>query len=294
MKRRIIGFIAAMLLALVGTVLLVAYVKGAEDRALAGEQLVEVFIVENEVKQGTAGEDIEALVRTEQIPTKIQIDGAVGDLEQLEGLVAAVDLLPGEQITRDRFVERSTISAYARTERGPDGFLEVTLSLAPERVVGGSVQPGDLVAIVGSFEPFKLEGITLPENFDVSLTKEELDELEKIFLVDGVLLTGEETPNATHIIEHKVFVTHVQEEEKPVETVDEEGQIVLGTGLAPTGNILVTLALEAPSVERVVFTQEFGTTWLAAEPGNASEENTKIVTRGNVYDNDLDGDGQPG
>lgn len=284
MKKRIVGFAVALLLALVGTTLLVAYVKGAEDRALAGEEVVEVYVVGRTIEKGTHADDIEGNLDTELVPRKVLVDGAVADLEDIDGLVAAVDLLPGEQLTHQRFVEPSAVRTYARAERAPAGMLEVTLSLEPERVVGGSIVPGDTVAIVASFEPFDISGVTLPENFDVSLTKEELDELEKIYFIDGKLLSGDEVGNTTHILEHKVFVTHMQEEEKPRETVDEDGEVVLGTSLAPTGNLLVTVAVDAPTVERIVFTQEFGTIWLAAEPTDASEEDTKLVTRSNIFD----------
>ena len=284
MKKRIIGFMVALLLALVGTTLLVAYVKGAEDRALAGEEVVEVYVVSGTLEKGTFAEDISERLETELIPRKVLVDGAVADLEDIDGLVAAVDLLPGEQLTHQRFVEPAAVRTYARTERAPDGMLEVTLSLEPERVVGGSIVPGDTIAVVASFEPFNISGVTLPENFDVSLTKEELDELEKIYFIDGKLLSGDEVGNTTHILEHKVLVTHLQEEEKPASSIDEDGEVVLGTALAPTGNLLVTLAVDAPAVERIVFTQEFGTIWLAAEPADASEEGTTLVTRANVFD----------
>lgn len=286
MKKRIIGFVVALILAFVGTTLLVAYVKGAEDRALAGEEVVEVFVVGRTIEKGTHADDIEGRLDIELIPRKVLVDGAVAELDDIDGLVAAVDLLPGEQLTRQRFVEPSTIRTYARAERAPDGMLEVTLSLEPERVVGGSIVPGDTVAIVASFEPFDISGVTLPENFDVSLTKEELDELEKIYFIDGKLLSGDSVGNTTHILEHKVLVTNLQEEEKPRETVDDDGEVVLGTSLAPTGNLLVTVAVDAPAVERIVFTQEFGAIWLAAEPGDASEDGTRLVTRANVFAED--------
>ena len=51
----------------------------------------------------------------------------------------------------------------------------------------------------------------------------------------------------------------------------------------PTSTLLVTFALDAPSVEQLVFAAEFGTVWLAAEPPDAPENGTKQVTRGNVY-----------
>ena len=290
MKKRVLGITAAVLLALVGTVLLVGYVRNAESRALEGEEIVDVLVANDIVLQGVASEDIEDLVRLEQVPQKVAIDGAIGSLEDITGLVAVRDLLAGEQLSRELFVDETAISAYARPISAPDGFLEMTVALDPERVVGGSITPGDRVAVVASFPVFDLAGVVLPENFDTRLTKEELDELEKIYFIDNRLLAGDEVGNTTHILEHKVLVTSVQEEERPQQSFSNDGDDApVSTGLAPTGKLLVTLALEAPNVERLVFTQEFGLVWLAAEPDDASEDDTKIVTRANVYDRVEDG-----
>jgi len=53
-------------------------------------------------------------------------------------------------------------------------------------------------------------------------------------------------------------------------------------GNAPSGQLLVTLALDAPSVERVVFAAERGSIWLSLEPDNAGSTGDKVVTRSNV------------
>jgi hypothetical protein len=53
--------------------------------------------------------------------------------------------------------------------------------------------------------------------------------------------------------------------------------------LAPTGNLLVTLALDAPSIERLAFTAEFGHIFLAQEPNDAAESGTQIQNRGTIY-----------
>lgn len=283
MKKRVIGFVAAVVLALIGTTLLVAFVKGAEDRALAGEAIVEVYVAGSTIERGTAGEDVVSLVSLEKIPTKVQVEGAIADLTDIEGLVAEVDLLPGEQLTFDRFVERSQISRYARTERAPEGMLEMTMSLSPERVVGGSIQPGDTIAVVASFEPFELESATLPDGLDITVTSDQLDQLLEAFFADDQLV-GDKTPNVTKVLANKVLVTHVQEEELPQETFGNDGEVV-GTGaIAPTGNLLVTVAVDASSLERIIFSKEFGMIWLAAEPLDAPEVGSKLVTRMNVYD----------
>ena len=45
-KRRIIGIVAAMLLAVIGTIALVGYVQSAKDKAVAQEALVDVYVVD--------------------------------------------------------------------------------------------------------------------------------------------------------------------------------------------------------------------------------------------------------
>ncbi len=286
MKKRLLGFIGALVLALVGTTLLVSFVSGAEERALAGEEIVEVFVAAETIERGTFGEDIADLLTVEKVPVKVQVANAVAELEELEGLVAEVDLLPGEQITFDRFVEPTEISRYARTVPAPDGFLEMTMSLSPERVVGGSLQPGDSVAIVGSFEPFDIPEINLPEGLELTLsTTEQLNDLLDLFFQENQF-AADQTPNTTHVLAHKVLVTHVQEEELPQDILDGDGEAVGSTAIAPTGNLLVTVAVDAPTLERIVFTKEFGLVWLAAEPTDASEDGTTIVTRADVYGED--------
>ena len=282
MKKRVLGFVAALLLALVGTGLLVAYVRGAEDRALAGEEVVEVFVVSSTIEQGSAGENLEQLVTLEQLPSKIQIEGSIASLAEIEGLVAEVELLPGEQLSRDRFVQPSNINQYARAVEAPSGLLEMTMSLDPQRVVGGSLVPGDTVAIIASFEPFDVNSPSLPEGLELNLTTDQLDEVLNSFF-DGGALSVDETPNVSHILAHKVLVTNVQEEERP-QTFSEEDGTSTGTGAAPTGNLLVTVALEAPEIERLVFTMEFGRVWLAAEPEEADETGTEIIDRFNVFE----------
>ena len=53
MSRRMFGVIAAVLLGAIGTFVLVAYVRDAEDRAVAGERMVDVVVASSEIKAGT-------------------------------------------------------------------------------------------------------------------------------------------------------------------------------------------------------------------------------------------------
>ena len=52
---------------------------------------------------------------------------------------------------------------------------------------------------------------------------------------------------------------------------------------APSDTLLVTLALDTPAVEQVVFAAEFGHIWLTVEDAAASETGGRIVTLNQVY-----------
>ncbi|MGH9049645.1 MAG: Flp pilus assembly protein CpaB [Acidimicrobiia bacterium] len=250
MKRRLFGIIGALVLALVGTLVLVSYVNGAEDRALEGEKTVKVLVAAEPIAAGTPAAELEGKVTFERVPQKVKAEGAVTSINQLGKRVTDTDLMPREQIIDDRFVSPS--EAETTASQGGNGMLETTISLEPQRAVGGRIQTGDTVAVVSSFDPFET-----PEG---------------------------STPSQTHILAHKVRVTRVQvDADGAAETDSEDDEDGNEAQPAPEGQLLVSLELSAADVERVVFTAEFGHVWLAAEPENADESGTKIVVLDNVF-----------
>lgn len=258
MNRKVIGVVAAVLLAAVGTAVLVVYVKSAERRALAGERLVEVLVVQDTVGEGTPAEELAGRLSTEQVPVKVEARGAVADLDELDGKVAAVDLVAGEQLVSGRFVDPGDFTAQGAVEV-PEGLQEVTVSLEPQRAVGGQLSPGDTVGFFASFEP------------DVMIY-------------------------STHLNLHKLLVTNLQGDPQPAaedgegdagEGDDDDGDPVTSPpnrDPAPGDNLLVTLAVNAADAEKVVFAAEHGTVWLSAEPEDATEDGTQVQTPETIYE----------
>lgn len=152
MRRRLLAALAALVLALVGTVVLVAYVRGADTRALAGVQTVDVLVVQQPVPAGTAAADLSGLVGIEQVPAKVAVEGRVADLADLAGQVATVDLQPGEQLLAARFGGPHDRLAPG-TVAVPTGAQEVSVLLEPQRAVGGRLAAGDTVGVFVSLDP---------------------------------------------------------------------------------------------------------------------------------------------
>jgi len=279
--RRVIAIVIALALAAVGTFFLVRYIQTAEDRALEGEVLVDVLVADQPIAAGTPAENLATLVRVEQVPTKVAAAGAVDDLATLEGRVASIALLPGEQLVAGRFTDPETyqesLGGAARVEVSPDR-LQVTISLRPERVLGGELRPGDTIAVFASFESFALNTIEptglAPDEIPV-LVPDEGEEQES--------RTATQTPPSTKIILHHVLVTNLQAEELP-RTIDPEEEVAGAPNLAPTGNLLVTLALTPVEAERLVFTAEHGLIWLALEGEEVDTSDTEVQTRFIIYE----------
>jgi len=285
MNKRLLGLAAASILALVGTIAILTYVQDADDRAQADVELVEVYVVEDTVEAGTDEAGLRRSIGTELVPAGSVVPGTITDLEQLDGLVAAVDLVPGEQVLTARLIDSAAYdNGRPRLTAVPTGKHEVTVSLDPERVVGGQVVPGDTVAVIGSFDPFKVGAIDVDNTDPADLS-------DAIAAIAGT--NTAETANTTHIMLNKVLVTRMQVEELPKQVEDEDGNPVDSGVLAPTGNLLVTLALDAHEVEQLVFTAEFGRIWLSYESPEAIEDEQEVVTRDNVYGHPHDDDAIP-
>lgn len=227
-RQKLIGVVASVVLAAVGTILLVSYVRGAEKRATTSEASVGVLVAVDSIPKGTPADDIAARVRTRTVPNGVAAQGALADLGSVAGLVTAADLVPGEQLVRGRF---ATAAATGTVVASPNA-LEVTVMLDVVRAAGGKVRAGDSVGVLVSFDD----------------------------------------PVTTHMFLQKVVVTDVRNEAGAPVTTKPEAD-------GPVGNLLVTLALDGPSVERIVFAAEHGRLWLAEQPANSDEGGTKVQTR---------------
>ncbi len=268
MSKRFLSLAASVALAAIGTFVLLSYVRGAEERAVAGEQTVEVLVVDAPISRGTPAEKISSNVQTALVPAKVQAVGSVASLDGLEGTVAAVDLLPGEQLISSRFVEPEALVIQSAVEV-PEGLLEVTVALSPERAVGGQPLPGDLVAVIASFDPF--QSGTAEPGADEPGAEQPAE------------TTQARTPSSSHVLLHKVLVTNMQVEQTVSPAVLTEEDSTPGFDPAPRGQLLVTLAVSAADAERVVFAAEHGRIWLAREPIDAPEAGTSIQTRETIY-----------
>ena len=264
-KRRITGILAALLLAIVGTVALMGYVRSAKDKAVASEALVDVYVVDKLVPKGAEPDAIKSSVSLEQIPARLKQSGAIADLDAVGTNVAATDLQPGDQLLAVRLVPKAKATDEVTDK------VQISTLLAAERAVGGTLQNGDLVGVYLSFDPFDLndDGQAIDSTTASDSTTQ------------TTMAAPKKSPNTTRLEFQHVLVTNVQTTDAPV-TVDSKDN---ATGVAQVTGLqfVVTLALSPEQSERFVFATEFGHVWLSNDPASVSDDGTRLVTLGNVY-----------
>ena len=144
-RRKVLLAVAAVIAAL-GTLLVFLYVRGADTRADARYEAVQVLRV---VKPIAAGETVEAAqaagkFETSSVSQKDQLPGALTGTEAIQGKVAVTALYPGEQLITTKF---GAGGAAASGLTIPKGKIAISINLTDPSRVAGFVNPGDKVAI---------------------------------------------------------------------------------------------------------------------------------------------------
>jgi pilus assembly protein CpaB len=148
MARRSALLIAAVIIAAVGTAMIVLYVKGIDDRAAKGQELVKVLTATAVIE---AGETVSAAQDAGKFDTKEvrrddMVAGALDSTASITDLVALGSVYPGEQIITDRFGTLGDVENLVI----PDDKMAVSVELTDFERVAGFVNPGSEVAIFGT------------------------------------------------------------------------------------------------------------------------------------------------
>jgi pilus assembly protein CpaB len=181
MTRRLLAALAALLLAGLGAVVIVQYVSAADARARAGEDLVPVLVVADEVAAGVGTDLVRVSVAEQQVPRRLVAADAVQKLSEVDGRVTNAVLLPGDQLLRGRFSDPAEL-APAGTVAAPLGTVEVSVALDAQRAVGGALKAGDKVGVQLTNQEPTASSLSDPSVFPV---------------LDGILVTRVTAPADT-------------------------------------------------------------------------------------------------
>lgn len=235
MKRRVLMIAAAIVLALVGTGAVYAYVGNADARALAGQKAVDVLIVDKLIPAGTKAGDARdsRLMHTDHLPaTSVPQDAVASVGADWASQVATADIQPGQVVLRQMFGTKSpTTSGLAI----PAGKMAVSVKMNIEADVASYVQPGSQIAVFDTF--ILLDGKTTPS---------------------GSKTAGDKSDNwATKLLLPRVDVLAVSQ------AAPDSKNAAAGNNGGSTTALLVTVAVNQTDAERLIQVAQTGMPYAA-------------------------------
>ena len=153
MGRRIVAIFAAALVALLGVAAVLLYAHGADARAIASQQPVDVYVVKSVVPSGTTLKDAvqNGLIVKTSVVEKGRPAGALTAVDGSNGgLYALSDIQPGEYVLGSRFGAKPVGTKAIDV---PAGQVAVSIALADPARVGTFLTPGSKVVLFDTFTP---------------------------------------------------------------------------------------------------------------------------------------------
>lgn len=152
MKRRVLTFLLAVLLAVVGTAGVLSYVRGADNRALKGIQATTVLVAVKPIPAGISARQAyrDGMLRTQRFPVSAVPAGALPVISaRAAALVTSAPIQPGELLLQTMLVRPSS----SRGNGIPPGKFEVSMEFCLTEAVGGYIQAGSWVAVLNTSDP---------------------------------------------------------------------------------------------------------------------------------------------
>jgi pilus assembly protein CpaB len=146
MQNRLLAIMIAIVLAVVSAMALVVYANSADRRAISEQSPVQVYVASQTIKQGETLQEASSKIRVASFPRNAVVANAVRSLSQISDRVAAVDILPGEQLLDGRWVSREQVEGENLLSLQP-GFQAVSIQVDATRQVSGFITPGNKINI---------------------------------------------------------------------------------------------------------------------------------------------------
>jgi len=263
MRLRIILLIVAIVLGVIAVVAVVSYISSIRTSVEEEVEKVEVLVAAQNIPKETPVETIIAAdaVTTEAIPRKYLADGVLTTLDNYEGYVTAAPVNKGEQITSTKFVKPEQIGLAFMI---PSDMVAISIPVNEVIGVSNLINVGDKVNVIATFSP---PGEEAAEETEETLAEEVVIEKE---ITKTLLWNVEVLYIGTRIV--------IVEEEEAGEVLGGETKKEIKSSDIRTA----TLAVTPEDSEKLVFTEETGSVWLALLPVDGIE---RIETPGRTLDN---------
>ncbi len=151
-NKKIIMLVGSILLGALAGFALLGYVRGVRDEVLDDVSRVPVYVVSGPIAEGTTAASAQPSITLSEIESSFLPANAIVDLSQIEGQVAASDLVQNQILLAGSFADPGVVETTFANQLAP-GHVAVTITLPPKRAVNGFLSPGDFVDIIVLGDP---------------------------------------------------------------------------------------------------------------------------------------------
>ena len=151
MRRRILTVVLALVLAVLGTIGVLAYVHKADSRALQGMRAVSVLVAQGQIPSGTSASAAlqTGLLRGETLPASSVPLNAVRSITPALGpLVMSAQVQAGQLLLRPMLVTAAQATGGVAL---PSGMVAVSIGLCLPEAVAENIGPGSEVEVLDTF-----------------------------------------------------------------------------------------------------------------------------------------------
>ena len=258
MKRRVLTVVVAVLLAVLGTAAVLAYVRQADNRALEGQKAVTVLIAQKVIPSGTSANTAvqDGLLTSQRLPaSSVPVDALTSITPALGPLVTSAVVQPGQVLLRPMLVTPAQATASGALAI-PRGMVAVTIPLCMSEAVAGYVQPGSQVAV---FDTYATKKASLQETCNQSGQSNQAQgkgsAITRIVLPRvQVLAVGQAASSGTTSTSTSTTASGGASSQSGQTDPSASG---------PTGAVLVTFAVNQADAERLIVLTRAGLPYLA-------------------------------
>jgi pilus assembly protein CpaB len=248
--RRTLIIIVALAVGAVAAIITVLYVNSAQSRANNNAKLVAVYVIARDIPKNATGDSAisNGAIERSSIPRKFYPNTAVTDISEIKGKITPTELVPGQVLVDNEFVEPSVASTSFSGTELQSGEVAISVTLPPADSAGGLVVPGDLIDLLTIVQPTDKSGTPIPPAA---------------------------SNKYAHFFYQNVKVIAIGSQAAPT-----PGQTQTPTAAA--GSSLYTLAVPPEAAERIVLAASSGTLYAALVPPNNQPVNIPAVQGQNI------------
>jgi len=280
MKLRIILVIIAIIIAAGAVFGVITYINSIKASFEEGVETVEVLVAAQNIPKEIAVEDLisAGMVETKGIPKVYLAEGVLTSLDEYKGYVVAAPINKGEQITTTNFIRPEELGLAFIV---PDGMIAVSIPFNEIIGVSNLIDVGDRVNIIATFFPEEELSIGSLPAVEEGQPEEEVKDTGTEEVSAGV------KKDTTKTLLWNIEVLYIGTRIATADETGETGGIFGGQQETDAGSIeinTVTLAVTPEDSEKLVFSEETGSVWLALVPTDGiEEEETDGATMENIF-----------